>query len=376
MMLRDPQAMYPGQRNMQRYDFTEDQIDDLVAFLEWVDGMDLNGFPPAPHAHSIAAPSALLDASGRAHDARRKWSVSSASRATPSTAAAVRWTRARRRRRTLRRRLPRTLAARSRSGSGKPGMPRCRGASRACRDESDATRGGPREICSGRCSRPRRRRLKEVSSEVRIATRRLLVFFATCMLLFVLQIVYGFIMGFAHAGMDGLHDVIPFHAARATHTNLLVMWLLAGFMGAAYYIMPDEVQSRADVAEARLCAAYRARRRGRDGHHRLPLQLVGGPQVPRDPRPLDYLVVVDVLLFIANIGMTIWKAAHRPRPRSVLFFGLLMAALLYLPGMIPTDSQTDRLVLALVGRPSLGGGRVGAHHGRILSVPADQAHGH
>jgi nitric oxide reductase subunit B len=25
------------------------------------------------------------------------------------------------------------------------------------------------------------------------------------------------------------------------------------------------------------------------------------------PRPLDFLVVVDVLLFIANIGMTIWK---------------------------------------------------------------------
>ena len=51
-------------------------------------------------------------------------------------------------------------------------------------------------------------------------------FFATCMLLFSLQIVYGFIMGFAHMGYDGLHEWIPFNAARATHTNLLVMWLL------------------------------------------------------------------------------------------------------------------------------------------------------
>ena len=67
-------------------------------------------------------------------------------------------------------------------------------------------------------------------------------FFATCMLLFSLQIIYGFIMGFAHMGMDGLHSVIPFNAARATHTNLLVMWLLAGFMGAAYYIIPEEAQ--------------------------------------------------------------------------------------------------------------------------------------
>ena len=58
-------------------------------------------------------------------------------------------------------------------------------------------------------------------------------FFATCMLLLSLQLVYGFIMGFAHMGYDNLHSIIPFNTARASHTNLLVMWLLAGFMGAA-----------------------------------------------------------------------------------------------------------------------------------------------
>ena len=45
-------------------------------------------------------------------------------------------------------------------------------------------------------------------------------FFATCMLLFSLQIIYGFIMGFAHMGMDGLHNLIPFNAARATEGKL------------------------------------------------------------------------------------------------------------------------------------------------------------
>ena len=68
-------------------------------------------------------------------------------------------------------------------------------------------------------------------------------FFATCLLLLSLQIVYGFIMGFAHMGYDGLHDWLPFNTARATHTNLLVVWLLAGFMGSAYYIIPDEAQT-------------------------------------------------------------------------------------------------------------------------------------
>lgn len=47
-MLRDPEAMYPGQRRMQNYDFSEAEIDDLVAFLTWIGGMDLNGFPPEP----------------------------------------------------------------------------------------------------------------------------------------------------------------------------------------------------------------------------------------------------------------------------------------------------------------------------------------
>lgn len=47
-MLRDPQAMYPGRRRMQQYNFNDGQIADMVAFLEWVGNMDLNGFPATP----------------------------------------------------------------------------------------------------------------------------------------------------------------------------------------------------------------------------------------------------------------------------------------------------------------------------------------
>lgn len=55
-MLRDPEAMYPGQRRMQNYHFNEGQIDDLVAFLRWIGEMDLNGFPPRPHLGQQAVP--------------------------------------------------------------------------------------------------------------------------------------------------------------------------------------------------------------------------------------------------------------------------------------------------------------------------------
>ncbi|MCA9544742.1 MAG: cbb3-type cytochrome c oxidase subunit I, partial [Myxococcales bacterium] len=57
------------------------------------------------------------------------------------------------------------------------------------------------------------------------------------------------------------------------------------------------------------------------------------------PRPLDFLVVVDVLLFIFLIGGTIWKGKRRTTTSLVLYFGLLMAALLYLPGMIDFRSH-------------------------------------
>lgn len=48
IFIRDPQAMYPGQRKMVQYDFTEDQITDVIAFLDWIGKIDTNGFPPDP----------------------------------------------------------------------------------------------------------------------------------------------------------------------------------------------------------------------------------------------------------------------------------------------------------------------------------------
>ena len=55
-MLRDPEAMYPGQRRMQNYHFNDQQIEDLLAFLQWGGNVDLNGFPPKPTLMPIALP--------------------------------------------------------------------------------------------------------------------------------------------------------------------------------------------------------------------------------------------------------------------------------------------------------------------------------
>lgn len=61
-MLKDPASMYPGQRQMVQYNFTDTQIDDLVAFLTWIGHVDTNGFPADPPlARSRAGQSAAND---------------------------------------------------------------------------------------------------------------------------------------------------------------------------------------------------------------------------------------------------------------------------------------------------------------------------
>lgn len=165
-------------------------------------------------------------------------------------------------------------------------------------------------------------------------------FFALSMLLLSLQIIYGFIMGFAHMGYDVLHTYIPFNTARAVHTNLLVVWLLSGFMGAAYYIIPEEAEH--ELVNVKL--AY---------IQLITLALVGvvaivgyhfnyweGRKFLEIPRPLDWLVVVNVLTFLGLLLMTLFKGKKKTTTSMVLMMGLVFAALLYLPGMIWFDNQT------------------------------------
>lgn len=52
IFIKDPEAMYPGQRRMVKYSFSDAEIDDLLTFFRWIGGIDLNGFPPKPPLQS------------------------------------------------------------------------------------------------------------------------------------------------------------------------------------------------------------------------------------------------------------------------------------------------------------------------------------
>ena len=164
-------------------------------------------------------------------------------------------------------------------------------------------------------------------------------FWALSMLLLTIQLTYGFIMGFARLGYDGLHQWIPFNTAHTVHLNTLVVWLLAGFMGAAYYIIPEEAETdlwKPKLAYLQLIALTLVGVAALAGYH---FNIWEGRKFLEIPRELDWLVAIDVILFLVILLMTILKGKKKSTTVWVLYGGLAGAAVLYLPGMISFDSQ-------------------------------------
>ena len=80
------------------------------------------------------------------------------------------------------------------------------------------------------------------------------LYFIAAIGLFVGQILFGLIMGAQYVIGDFLFPEIPFNVARMVHTNLLIVWLLFGFMGAAYYLVPEEAET--ELFAPWLCLLY------------------------------------------------------------------------------------------------------------------------
>ncbi|MDV2080087.1 MULTISPECIES: cbb3-type cytochrome c oxidase subunit I [Marinobacter] len=68
-------------------------------------------------------------------------------------------------------------------------------------------------------------------------------YFIFALILFAGQILFGLILGLQYVVGDFLFPEIPFNVARMVHTNLLIVWLLFGFMGATYWLVPEEAQT-------------------------------------------------------------------------------------------------------------------------------------
>ena len=159
-------------------------------------------------------------------------------------------------------------------------------------------------------------------------------YFAVAMILFGLQLVFGLLSAAKYLGPDPLLYVLPFDVTKMIHTNLLIVWVLTGFMGATYYVVPEE--SRTEIHSERL-AYWQLGIWTANGVVIIVGYLFGwtaGNKLLEQPWPLKLVIVAVMLMFLYNILMTIRKAGRWTTTEGVLVAGLALAAILYLPALL------------------------------------------
>ena len=65
-------------------------------------------------------------------------------------------------------------------------------------------------------------------------------YFLAAMGLFGIQVLGGLLAGWVYVSPNFLSELLPFNVIRMIHTNALIVWLLLGFFGAAYFLIPEE----------------------------------------------------------------------------------------------------------------------------------------
>ena len=168
-------------------------------------------------------------------------------------------------------------------------------------------------------------------------------YFIAAIALFVGQILFGLIMGLQYLIGDFLFPLIPFNVARMVHTNLLIVWLLFGFMGAAYYLIPEESERELHspklamlmfwvflVAGALTVVGYLAvpyaslaKMTGND------LLETMGREFLEQPLPTKVGIVIVALVFLFNISMTVLRG-RKTSISLVMLAGLWGLAIFFL----------------------------------------------
>jgi nitric oxide reductase subunit B len=165
-------------------------------------------------------------------------------------------------------------------------------------------------------------------------------YFAVALLLFGLQVAFGLLAAAKYLGPDPLLNVLPFDRVKEIHTNLLIVWVLTGFMGASYYLVPEE--SGAELWSPKL--AYIALvvwvLMGLTAVIGYAFGWTEGNKLLEQPFPLKLVIVAVMLMFLANLLLTIRRAGRWTTTEAVLVAGLIFTALLYLPALLTFDNYT------------------------------------
>ena len=133
-------------------------------------------------------------------------------------------------------------------------------------------------------------------------------YFVVALLLYGLQMVLGLLAAAKYLGPDPLRAILPFDVSKEIHTNLLIVWVLTGFMGAAFYLVPEE--SRTELYSPRLAYAQLGlwTLMGLTAVIGYLFGWTEGNKLLEQPFLLKIVIVVVMLMFMYNLLMTIWQA--------------------------------------------------------------------
>jgi nitric oxide reductase subunit B len=168
-------------------------------------------------------------------------------------------------------------------------------------------------------------------------------YFIAAIALFVVQILFGLIMGLQYVVGDFLFPEIPFNVARMVHTNTLIIWILFGFMGASYFLVPEEAERELESPKLAIITFWvflaasgltvigylsvdYATLAKITGNHLLPTM---GREFLEQPTITKIGIVIVCLSFIYNVGMTVLKG-RKTVVSVVLITGLVGLAVFFL----------------------------------------------
>ena len=167
--------------------------------------------------------------------------------------------------------------------------------------------------------------------------------FAVAILLFLLQVVFGMLSVTHYVWPDVFYNsyVLDFHVTRTFHTNLLIVWLIIGFMGATYHLVADEGQTEirwVTLALVNLGLFVAGGVAGLVGY--MFFHYWVGREFVELPFLLDVAVVLVVGLFLANVFVTFFSGRRRTGIQTVMLLGFTLAGLLYVPANVTFRNES------------------------------------
>ena len=156
-----------------------------------------------------------------------------------------------------------------------------------------------------------------------------LYYFAGALGLFVAQILFGLVIGTIVVMPNTLSELLPFNIARMIHTNALIVWLLMGFFGASYYLIPEESETELYSTKLAIIQFWLFLFGAAAAVVGYLFHIHEGREFLEQPLWIKLAIVVVALMFLFNITMTVLKG-RKTAITNVLLLGLWGIAIFFL----------------------------------------------